>query len=70
MFFFLGANILLDKSDNCKLADFGASRQIQVRFAFSGFFLRVEIFDFLFILYNVRAYFTTHKKLRELSYRS
>lgn len=24
-----GANILLDKSDNCKLADFGASRQIQ-----------------------------------------
>lgn len=30
-YFYLGANILLDKSDNCKLADFGASRQIQVR---------------------------------------
>lgn len=27
---FLGANILLDNSNNCKLADFGSSRQIQV----------------------------------------
>ena len=26
----LGANILLDGCNNCKLADFGASRQIQV----------------------------------------